>query len=252
MTPHISSIFKEKQVMKINHRPPVSNTHSGAPTGRNICGIITNKMGRLVQFKSWAERSLLLRLERDISVTDYSNQPEQFEYFDTRGKRRSYTPDFIVWRGQERIEIHKITTSKRRELPEIKLREQASIAVCRQRGWHYLVHTEQSLPQGSELANLLVLFRFRPTAYANTAVIVHAQERLERRSPLLLHVLLAEITDKLTLLKPQVVASLGHMLWFGQLQTDLHQLLFVDGCLSTKALVWSPGSKEANCDTANA
>lgn len=238
--------------MKIKHRPLSGNTRWGVSTGRNICGIITNKTGRLVQFESWAERSLLLRLERDGSVTDYSSQPERFEYVDTQGKWHGYTPDFIVWRGQERVEIHEVTISERRERPEIKLREQAGIAVCRHRGWHYLVHTEHSLPQGSELANLLALFRFRPTVYADTAVVARVQERLERQSPLPLHVLLTEMTDELALPKPQVAAALGHMLWHGQLHTDLQQLLFADGHPSIKALVCLPGLKEENGDTVNA
>lgn len=226
--------------MTIRHKPPPGNVRRVTSTGKNIRGVITNKAGRLVQFESWAERALLLRLERDRSVLDYGSQPERFEYRDDQGRRRTYTPDFIVWRTGKRVEIHEVTVEARRQRPEMQLREQAGLAKCRERNWQYVVHTEQTLPQKTELANLLALFRFRPRAYANEAVAVVVQAQLSLQLSHPLHALLDNTVSELGLPKATVAGALGHMLWHEQLLANLDQLLFVEGNLAAGALVWLP------------
>ena len=149
--------------MKFNRKPPAGNVRRVRSTGRNIIGGITNKAGREVQFESWQERALLLRLDRDPAVRDYGSQPETFEYIDNEGKTRHYTPDFIVWRYNGQIEIHEVTLAKRRRSPEMRRRETIGSKICQGRGWRYVVHTEEDLPQGAELANLLALIRYRPS-----------------------------------------------------------------------------------------
>lgn len=87
-------------------------------------GIITSKAGHLVQFESWAERTLILRLDRDPAVLDYQSQPETFTFFDEQGKQHRYTPDFMVRRRDGAVEIYEVTMSKRRIRPELRRREQ--------------------------------------------------------------------------------------------------------------------------------
>ena len=69
--------------MKLKRTPPPGNVRWVGTTGQNIRGVITNKMERIVQFESWAERSLLLRLDRDPEIIDYGSQPEQFKFVDS-------------------------------------------------------------------------------------------------------------------------------------------------------------------------
>ena len=226
--------------MRIRHKPPPGNVRRVVSTGKNIRGVITNKAGRLVQFESWAERALLLRLERDRSVVDYGSQPERFEYLDAQGQRHTYTPDFIVWRVDNRVEIHEVTLEARRQRPEMQRREQAALRICRERGWQYVIHTEQTLPQKTELANLLTLFRFRPHAYANEAVAAVVQAQLDSPLSCPLFTVLADTTEALGLPSATVAGALGHMLWHEQLLADLDQLLFVEGGPSAGALVWLP------------
>lgn len=114
---------------------------------------------------------MLLRLDRDPNVTDYGSQPERFNYVDSEGKPRTYTPDFKVWQLEGGIEIHEVTMSIRR-------REQAAREICQARGWRYVIHTERSLPQPTELTNLLALFHYRPRGYANQQVARVAFEQL--------------------------------------------------------------------------
>jgi hypothetical protein len=225
--------------MKFKRKPPQGNIRRVVSNGQNIRGVITNKAGRIVQFESWAERSLLLRLERDPDVADYGSQPEQFRYVDPQGHPRTYTPDFSVWRRDGRVEIHEVTVSGRRTQPAIRQREAAADEICRARGWSYVVHTERSLPQGSELANLLALLHFRPAAYADRAVAEAAFERLMGGQAVPLSALIGQIARDLGLLpEPGVAAVLAHMLWHGQIATDLSHLIFVDGAVSPAARVW--------------
>jgi hypothetical protein len=232
--------------MKFKRKPPQGNVRRVVSNGQNIRGVVTNKAGRIVQFESWAERAFLLRLDRDPDVTDYGSQPEQFKYVDPQGRQHTYTPDFIVWRGDGRVEIHEVTLSDRCTRPLVRQREAAGDEICRARGWYYVVHTEQSLPQGSELANLLALLHFRPAAYADRDVAEAAFERLIRGQIVLLRILVGQIAHDLSLPEPSVVAALAHMLWHGQIVTDLNQLIFVDGALSPAARVWlaSPQKEE--------
>jgi hypothetical protein len=211
--------------MGLKRKPPQGNVRRVVSTGQNIRGVITNKAGRTVQFESWAERSLLLRLDRDPEVTDYGSQPETFKYVDEQGQTRHYTPDFIVWRT-DGIEIHEVTCAKRRKQPRMKRREAGGTEICARRGWRYLVHTEQELPQGGELANLLALFRYRPTAYAQPDVAEAIRVRLGSGEVVALSVLIGQVVQELDLPEPRVVAAIGHLLWHGQLKTDLNHLMF--------------------------
>ncbi len=233
--------------MSFKRKPPAGNVRRVSSNGQNIRGVITNKVGRIVQFESWAERALLLRLDRDPEVTDYGSQPERFSFTDPEGKTHTYTPDLKVWRRSGKIEIHEVTLLVRQTRPEIRRREQAAREICQARGWRYVVHTEQALPQPTELANLLALFRYRPGAYAHPEVTRIGLERLALRSeaqPVTLRALVTSLAEDLSLPKPIVLAALCHLLWHGKLVTDLNKLLFVSGELAAKTMVWIAPRKE--------
>ena len=215
--------------MKFKRNPPPGNVRQVVSTGQNIRGIITNKAGRIVQYESWAERALLLRLDRDPDIRDYGSQPERFQFIAPNGKEHRYTPDFIVWRSNGQVEIHEVTMTSRHTRPNIVQREAAANEICRVRGWRYIIHTEITLPQGGELANLLALFRYRPTAYADIAVSRKAGEWLAEGTSLALQTLVARIEQELDITRPTIVAALCHMLWHGEINTDLHQLIFWAG-----------------------
>lgn len=217
--------------MSFKRRPPAGDVRRVRSTGDNLRGVITNKAGRLVQFESWAERVWLLRLERDPEVVDYQSQPETFEFSDEHGKRRRYTPDFKVWYRSGEIEIHEVTVAKRRLRPEMRRREAAAQRICQERGWRYVVQTEQSIPQGSEQANLLALAGYRPSSYAHEAVRQAALEQLAAGQAMALARLVQQIGGRLNLSEGQVTAALGHLLWYGDLRTDWGQLLFDEGTI---------------------
>ncbi len=234
--------------MNFKRKPPAGNVRRVRSTGQNIRGVITNKVGRLIQFESWAERTFILRLDRDPGVLDYQSQPETFTFLDEQGKQRRYTPDFMVWRREEAIEIHEVTLSKRRIRPELRRREQAAREICQARGWQYVVQTEYTLPQGSELANLLALAGYRPTVYAHQTVIQTVLEQLEPNLTVAFGMLVEQVSETLNLAKGEVTGALCHLLWHGQLMTDLNQLLFDQGRILPGVQVWI-GAEEGQNDT---
>jgi hypothetical protein len=218
--------------MSLKRRPPVGNVRRVTAIGQNMRGVMTNKAGRVVQFESFLERSLLLSLDRDPTVQDYGSQPEMFHFSDDRGKRHTYTPDFIVWRCDGSVEIHEVTLTSRRSRPAACLREAAATAICKRRGWQYIVHTESDLPQDIELANLLALYHYRPSAYAHIAVARAILEHLADGQPVTTDQIIRRLITESGLSQASIISTLCHMLWRGHLETDLHQPIFSQGSLS--------------------
>lgn len=222
-------------------RPPAGNVRRVVALGNNLRGTITNKAGRVVQYESFAERSLLLRLDRDWMVSDYASQPETFVFQAPDGRTHRYTPDFMVWRTLEHIEIHEVTISSRTDRPSQQWRMQAAEQICRDREWHYLVHTELTLPQGAELANLLALLAYRPTGYANPLVQSWLEQHFLLGAVQEFGQLAQAITRDTVQENHQVYPGLYHELWHDRLQMDWQQLFMVDGQPIQSTHVWRRG-----------
>lgn len=233
--------------MSLKRRPPAGNSRRVAAIGTNMRGVMTNKAGRVVQFESFLERSLLLRLDRDRTVRDYGSQPETFAFIDEGGKRHSYTPDFIVWREDGAVEIHEVTLASRRVKAALRAREAAAAAICRERGWQYVVHTEQNLPQGAELANLLALFHYRPSAYAPPATVQAVLASLAEEQPATVNEIARRLSRDTALPPTSLLSTIYHLLWHGRLETDLQQLLFVQGAVAAHVTLWQAPEENAPC-----
>src|SRR5947209_18110990 len=69
------------------------------PTNRrSMTGLIASrKNDRMTGFESSLERDFLLLLDFDRSVARYEEQPVRIEYADAAGRRRTYTPDVLVY-----------------------------------------------------------------------------------------------------------------------------------------------------------
>ncbi len=230
--------------MGLRRKPPQGNIRNVVSTGGNLCSAITNKEGQTVQAESFHERILLLLFERDKSVIDYRSQPETFVFTDQDGKSRRYTPDFIVWRMNGDVEIHEVTLTERREWVRIQERERAALDICKVRGWHYVVHTEQTLPQPTEVANLLALYRYRLKVYAQDTIAASAQEYLKLMAVASLPQCMGNVAHQLNMPEPTVFATLCHLLWHNELCTDLRTLLIVENTFNPRAMAWLPDREE--------
>jgi hypothetical protein len=225
--------------MALKRKPPAGNVRRVAPIGKNLRYAITSKADETVQCESFQERKLTLLLDRDPTVQEYRSQPERFAFTDTQGTSHTYVPDFIVCKTTGEVEIHEVTLTSRREKWSIAEREKAAREICRKRGWSYVVHTEETLPQATEEANLLALYRYRPTSYANPAVTAAVRARLGQEERKGLRVLIEDIAQALSLPRPVVISAVCHLLWHQIIEADLRNtLLFVNAALSTHIRVW--------------
>ncbi len=225
--------------MTLKRKPPTGNVRRVAPIGNNLRYAITSKDDETVQCESFQERKLTLLFDRDSTIQAYRSQPERFTFIDTRGTSHTYVPDFIVWKTTGEIEIHEVTLTSRQDRFSIQEREKAARSICQQRGWHYVVHTEATLPQATEEANLLALYRYRPTIYANAAVTAAIRQRLNGDGRKAVHILIAEIAQALSLPAPTIISAICHLIWHRIVDTDLtSHLLFVNAALAPYVQVW--------------
>jgi hypothetical protein len=232
--------------MALKRKPPTGNVRRVTPIGNNVRYAITSKADETIQCESFQERKLTLLLDRDPTVQEYRSQPERFAWTDAFGKSRTYVPDFIVWKTTGEVEIHEVTLTERQDRLSIAEREKAARAICQQRGWRYLVHTEKTLPAATEEANLLALYRYRPTIYHNPDVTTAVRIRLCHGEQKELRDLVADIASMLSLPKPSVISAICHLLWTQVLETDLeHTLLFVNAALAAHIQVYLKKEGEA-------
>jgi len=229
--------------MAVKRKPPNGNVRRVEAHGDSERSTIVSKGDRTIQCESFGERRWALLLDRNLRVRDYGSQPEEFEFFDGLGRRHTYTPDFIVWFVDGHVEIHEVTRSYRRTREEIKRREEAAARICDGRkGWSYVVHTEEDLPDGPDLANLLVLIGWRARAYAEPAVAGACLSRLSDGRAHPLRALVADIAREVDIPRGDVVAALGHLLWHGHIEADLTRSLFVNAEVAPAATVWLPAT----------
>lgn len=231
-------MWKGELMMALKRKPPAHNIRRVAPIENNLRYVITSKADETIQCESFQERKLTLLFDRDPTIQAYRSQPLQFTFTDAEKRTHSYIPDFMVWKTTGEIEIHEVTLTSRQERRSIQAREQAARDLCQRKGWRYVVHTEETLPHATEEANLLALYRYRPTIYAHPDVSAAIRMRLLPGSPRGICSLIAEIAKALSLPQPTVISALCHLLWHGVIETDLRsRLLFVNAALAPDAQV---------------
>ena len=226
--------------MGLKRKPPAGNVRRVAAIDNNGRYAITNKNGETVQCESYTERKLALRLDRDPRVKNYRSQPLRISYDDSEGNQHTYVPDFQVWRWNGLVEIHEVTLSERRLLPNAQGREKAAREYCDEEGWRYVVHTEDSLPNDTEGANLLALYAYRPSIYARAEVVQAVIEKFGIGQHILLRQLISALSQDLDLPSPTVSTAIYHLMWHGKIATDLRSLIFVDSAPTSNAYVWLP------------
>lgn len=223
--------------MGMKRKPPTGNVRRVISLGNNFRGVTTNKRGHLVQFESEQERKLILLLERDPLVGDYVSQPETLTFTDGKGRHRKYTPDFQVWRVNGQVELHEVTVQARRESREsLQEREVVAQSICKQRGWRYVVHTDQTLPSGFEYASLDFLSAFRAQSHVNIESENWWLEKL---------IGIGKVHPKLVISQMKhgsntgiLLSSLYNMLWYGKIEMDWHRPFFWQGDLHPQACIW--------------
>jgi len=227
--------------MAFTRKPPPDNVRRVACLGRNIHGVTTNKRGHLVQFESELEHTLILLLERDPAVADYRSQPEVLPFRDATGRPRTYTPDFQVWRTDGRIELHEVSVEQRRaQRPTLQQREAAGVAICHQRGWRYVLHTDRSLPSGYAYSNLSFLAAYRAHIYADMATTAWWVAHLRGGTPVHPRLVLDQAAEDLPCSRGLLLSGLYHLLWTGAIQMDWQCPLIRGSDIHPAARLWLP------------
>jgi hypothetical protein len=225
--------------MPFKRKPPPGNVRRVICLGNNFRGVTSNKRGHLIQFESEQEHKLILLLERDSTVADFASQPETLHFQDDGGRQRSYTPDFKVWRTDGSIELHEVTVEARRVAREsLQQREAAAHAICDQRGWRYVVHTDETLPSGYEYTNLDFLAPFRAQGYATAEGTEWWLGRLAAGEPVHPRSVVSRPGPELA--TATLLNVLYHLLWHDMVQMDWHQPFIWQGDFHPAARIWLP------------
>lgn len=225
--------------MSMKRKPPTGNVRRVISLGNNFRGVTTNKQGHLVQFESEQERKLILLLERDRLIMDYISQPETLIFSDEKGRQRRYTPDFQVWRVTGQIELHEVTVQSRRESrSSLQERETAAQTICQQRGWRYVIHTDQTLPTGFEYSNLDFLSAFRAEAHADAEASPWWLGVLRGQGQVHPGWVLSQRRQDLP--EDILLNSLYHLLWQGKVEMNWHQPFFGPEGFHPQTRVWLP------------
>jgi len=223
----------------MKRKPPKDDVRRFKHIQGNRPSTYVNKANRTVQCESFLEYKLVVTLDNDPSVKDFISQPEKFHFISKDGQKRSYVPDYLIWRADESIEIHEVTVQERRESKvSIAEREIAAENICGQRGWKYVVHTDKTLPSGSKWANLDNLVAFRPKAYNNIQISKLIASHLSSLDKIKIFDLIRLITEQYNYQRNQVCSTLLHMIWHGYVKTDMCILLFIDSSPNKQAKVW--------------
>jgi len=225
--------------MALKRKPPAGNVRRVAAIGNNLRYTVTSKADATVQCESFQERKLTLLFERDPTIQAYRSQPQRFVFTDAENRTHTYVPDFMIWKTTGEVEVHEVTLTTRQNKTSIQQREKAAREICRKEGWSYIVHTEETLPKATEEANLLALYRYKPTIYGNAAVTAAVHTLLAGGEARGIRLLIEEVAQALSLPVPTVVSALCHLLWHQVIDTDLtSRLLFVRAALAPYVQVW--------------
>ena len=144
-----------------------------------------------------------------------------------------------MWYAGGQIELHEVTVETRRQrLDSFQEREAAADEICQQRGWRYVVHTDQTLPSGYEYADLEFLSAFRAQTHITAQITAWWINQLAGRACIHPRVVLS--LPDVNLPTGLLLNGLYHLLWHGVVVTDWRQPVLWRGDFHPKARLWLP------------
>lgn len=225
--------------MALHRRPPAGNVRRVQTHGKGTWGTMVNQMHETMQFETNPEKLVAFAAIRNKGVRRITSQPLKISFTDDDGKSHTYTPDFLVLYWDGSIEIHEFSMEERRLQAEIRRREEAGRKFCAERGWHYIVHTERDLPSETEETNIKVLRQYSPSEYFDPQIAVCILFLLTDGARVPICELASQVVVSLSVPQPWVYSTMLHMLWHGQLLTNLKVLLIMEGTPNPRAIIWS-------------
>lgn len=220
-------------------RPPKDNDRRVKSNGSNKRGVTTDPANTSVQFESDYEDNLATLLFRMKGVQKVISQPTAavVQFYDIEGKKHKYTPDFMVTFTEGRIEIHEFSMAKKRLEFNIKRREEAAQNAYSQKGWAYVVHTDQTMPSPTELANLQILSGYKASEYFDPAITDVIMAVLSDRETHKVIQVGETVANLLKVTKGRVNSTIFYLMWHQMVWFSPDVLLFVDASLNRKSKI---------------
>src|SRR6267154_4556527 len=138
----------------------------------NVTKVPSNEVDRNLWTESTLERDACIRALYDWDVLSIREQAIRV-FFTLDGKRRSYTPDFLIERRNHRPQIIEVKY-KRQLTPWFELLFRIITPICDRHGYEFLVYTESEIRVQPLLNNIKLLRRYtRIPLYAFHEVLCH-------------------------------------------------------------------------------
>lgn len=135
---------------------------------KNIGKFPSRKACRPVWWESGLERDFLYLLELDSDVLSYSEQEVRIMY-KLDGKRRHYTPDFMVIRVDKR-QIVEVKPEHKASSDEYKRLFRIAKNICSRQGYDFVVVTEKIIRLQPRLDNVRLLYRYSGVSVTSEAL----------------------------------------------------------------------------------
>ena len=125
---------------------PVRKILTGRHTRSCAGDYPSKKNGVLVPFESLLEGDLVVIMEKDLEIARYWAQPETFRWRDEAGRRRRYTPDFLVLKVDGTRVYREVKLKKQRKRdPDLGGRLPRIKQECATRGAQFEFWTEDEI-----------------------------------------------------------------------------------------------------------
>ncbi|GAB3794959.1 TnsA-like heteromeric transposase endonuclease subunit [Humibacter antri] len=181
-------------------------------------------MGTHVGYESLLELANLMFADFDPDVVSIRSQPFLIEGWDGDRMRR-HVPDYLLVRADHSVCVVDVKPASK--LPSLRVRDSLewSRSVVEGRGWDYLIQTE---PDTTELSNLKFLAGYRRRFQFDQVLIDRARARLG--APVTFGEAVTVVAEPpLGTLTARAVVL--HLLWTGDLVTDMSTLLHAESVL---------------------
>jgi hypothetical protein len=206
---------------------------------RNVTGIAAHaKAGGAAQFESTLERDFISLLEFSPEVSAFDVQPIVLEWFDSKGKSHTYTPDTLVsFRKKDGLvptpwlcEV-KYRDELREKWLELRPKFKAAVRFAKAQGWRFRIVTEEEI-RTPYLANVRFLMRYR-LPYPDANLMQIAVDRLaEMRETDAEGLIKAIYHDEWN--QAMMLSVIWYLVATFQIGADLHQPL------TMKSRIWMP------------
>ena len=117
----------------------------------------SRKCGTMIQWESLLERDYIYLLEFDSNVKYFESQAVEINYL-YKGRKYCYYPDFRIITADNHVRIVEVKPRSFLQKEENLRKFQAGKMYCEERGWEFIVVTEENIRMGFLQENLRKLF----------------------------------------------------------------------------------------------